>query len=366
MTPDRSSFMSGMHITAEQLDRLRDGTLPPAEVAEVGGHASACEPCGRAVAEARSLQRMTRDLRVQLETVHEPEHLSEEELMARADGTVRDDAHLQECESCRAEVEELVRFRGAMRPPVRRRWVPYAVAAAIAAIAVTIPLLDRSPAPPAAPPRVSTTPVRVLPEPFPVPVARGYGRAEWDAWVSDARERRALPMPAIVTELRAPKTRLRGGAEEDDLRLSPDHAVVADPRPRFHWSARQGASYNVILQDGSEVVESGPLTEPQWNPRQNLKRGREYLWQVETTIDGARSIYPKAPDPPARFRVLGQRALDEIDDVRKRYPDDPLLHAVILARNGLRDETLAALDRLGRSDEVLAADLRESLRRWPA
>ncbi len=101
-------------------------------------------------------------------------------------------------------------------------------------------------------------------------------------------------------------------------------------------------------------------------PRQNLKRGREYLWQVETTIGDARSIYPKAPDPPARFRVLAQRALDEIDDVRKRYPNDPLLHAVILARHGLRDETLEALERLGRSDEALAADLRESVRRWPA
>ncbi len=366
MSPDRSSSISGMHVTAEQLDRLRDGSLPPAEVAEVGGHASACEACGRAVGEARSLHRMTRDLRVQLQAVQEPEHLSEEELMACADGTARDDAHLQECETCRAEVEELVRFRTSMRPRVRRKWVPYAIAATIAAIAVTIPLLDRSPAPSAAPPRAATSPGPVLPEPVPIPVARGYGRAQWDAWVSDAREHRALPMPAIVAELRAPKTRLRGGAEEDDLRLSPDHAVVADPRPRFHWSARQGASYNVILQDGSEVVESGPLSEPQWKPRQNLKRGREYLWQVETTIAGARTIYPKAPDPPARFRVLAQRALDEIDDVRKQYPDDPLLHAVIFARHGLRDETLAALERLGRSDEALAADLRESLRRWPA
>jgi hypothetical protein len=367
MTPDRSSSMSGMHITPEQLDRLRDGTLPPAEVAEAGGHAATCEACGRAVAAARSLRRMTRDLRVQLEAGHETEHLSEEELMACADGTVRDDVHLQECERCRVEVEELVRFRSSMRPPVRRRWMPYAVAATIAAVAVTIPLLDRAPDAPATPPRIATSPVpESRPAPSPVPVATGYGRPEWDEWVADVKERRALPVPAIIAELRASKTRLRGGAEADDLRLSPDHAVVADPRPRFQWSGRQGASYNVILRDGDAIVESGALTEPQWKPRQNLKRGREYLWQVETTSGSTRAIYPKAPDPPARFRVLAQHALDEIDEVRKQYPDNPLLHAVILARHGLRAETLAALDRLRRTDEALAADLRESLRRWPA
>jgi hypothetical protein len=130
-------------------------------------------------------------------------------------------------------------------------------------------------------------------------------------------------------------------------------------------SGRQGASYDVILRNGDELVESGALTDPRWKPRHELKRGCEYLWQVELTIDGVRALYPKAPDPPARFRVLEQSALDEIDDVRKRYPDDALLHAVILARHGLRTETLAALDRLGRSDAPLAADLRESLRHWP-
>jgi hypothetical protein len=332
----------------------------------MGGHAATCEACGKAVREALSLGRMTGDLRIQLEAGHEPEHLSGDELMACADGTLRNDAHLQECEICRAEVEEIIRFKSAILPRVRRRWVPYAVAASIAAIALTIPMLDRAPRTPPATPPASTSSSPALPEPVPVPVARGYGRPEWDAWVADVKVRRALPLPAIIAELRPQKTRLRGAAEEDDLRLSPDHAVVASTRPQFQWTKRQGASYSVILRNGDEIVESGTLTDPRWKPRHDLKRGREYLWQVELTIDTVRSIYPRAPDPPARFRVLAQSALDEIDDVRKRYPEDALLHAVILARHGLRTEALAALDRLGRSDAALAADLRESLRRWSA
>lgn len=336
-------------------------------MAAVGDHAATCEACGKAVATALPVDRMTRDLRMQLDAGHEPEHLSDDELMAVADGTLREDAHLQECEVCRAEVEELRQFKGAIRP--RRRWVPYAVAASIAAIALTVSFVDRTPdrAPvtPATLPRAATNPSVVVPPPAPVAVATGYGLPEWDAWVADVKARRALPMPAIIAELRPRESQLRGGAEEDDLRLSPDHAVVAGTRPQFQWTKRQGASYNVILRDGDEIVESGPLTDPRWKPRHELKRGREYQWQVETTIDSVRSLYPTTPAPPARFRVLEQSAHNEIAKARKQYPEDALLHAVILARHGLRDEALTALDRLKQSDAPLAASLRDSLRNWP-
>lgn len=376
MSSDRPSFLSGTHVTGEQLDRLRDGSLPPAEVAEVGRHAAACESCGKAIAGALPAGRMTRDLRVQIEAGPEPEHLSGDELMACADGTLRDHPHLQECESCRAELDELLRFKSTMRPRTRRGWRPYAVAAAlaaaIAAIALTIPLanwtVDRAPRTPAPPPsvspHVSTGAAPVPPEPVPVPVATGYGRPEWDGWVAGIKTRRALSMPAVIASLRPQKTHLRGAAEEDDLRLSPDQTVVADPRPRFQWSKQQGASYNVILRNGAGIVESGALTDPHWTPPRELKHGREYQWQVEVTVDGVRSIYPKAPDPPARFRLLDESALAEIEEARKQHPEDALLHTVILARHGLRAETLAALDRLEQSDPSLAADLRASLRSW--
>jgi hypothetical protein len=61
------------HVTRERLARLRDGSLPPADIAEVGGHASTCGPCGKAVGEALSLDRTIRDLRMQIEAGHEPD-----------------------------------------------------------------------------------------------------------------------------------------------------------------------------------------------------------------------------------------------------------------------------------------------------
>ena len=361
MGPNRASSMSGTHVTGEELSRLRDGRLLPAELAAVGSHAATCESCRGAIREVLPLDRMSRDLRNQLEAGHETEHLSDDQLMAHADGTLRDDTHLHECEICRAELDALIQFKSRMRP---RRWVPFAIAASLAAIALTISLRDRAPDPPAAPRGTTSSNVTVS-RPPPVPAATGYGRPDWDTWVADVKARRELAMPAILTELQSRESHLRGAGDGDDLRLWPDRVVVSDPQPQFRWAKRQGASYNVILRSGDELVESGVLSSPQWKPRNELKRGREYLWQVEVTVDGVRSLYPKTPAPPARFRVLDQGALAEIEDARKRFPEDALLHAVILARYGLRDEALSAVERLERSDPALAAALREALRRWP-
>lgn len=355
------------HVTREQLDRLRDGTLPPAEVAEAGRHAAACEMCGKAIGETLPVDRMMRDLRVQIEAEQDVEHLATDALMALADGKLPGDervaalAHVEECEICRSELDELGQLNQVIRP--RRRWAIYAIAASLAAIALMLPSLDRRSDAPIPTPRRTTVKPVVTQRPTATPTT-GYSRKDWDRWVSEAKKGREFPIPAIVAALRTPKSQLRGSTDEDDLRLKPDKVVVASSRPQLQWKKRGGASYNVILQIGDEIVESGALTVPVWIPSTDLRRGREYAWQVEMTIDGVRAIYPKAPDPPARFRVLEQKALDEIADARKRYPNDALLHAVLLARYGLQEEALQAVDRLGRSDAALAAALRESIRKW--
>lgn len=345
------------HVTPDQLDRLRAGALPPEEVTAVGRHASACESCGRAVAEAFAPASRTRDLRIRIEAGDDVEHLSEDVLMTCADG--RDHEHLRECESCRAEVEELRRLRRDMRP--RRVWPLYAVAASVAAVAITVILreprtVEPVPAPPTARPAVTRTPPAV---------EKGYDRAEWNRWVAEAKQARAFAVPAVVEEMRPRPTSFRGPADRDDLRLRPNGIVVAGTRPRLRWSKRGQATYNVILQAGDTIVESGPLTEPLWTPEDALQRGHEYAWQVETTIGGTTSMYPQTPAPPARFRVADQSAIDEIEDARKRHPDDALLHATLLARLGLRDDALDALERLERTDAALAGELRTSIDRWP-
>lgn len=338
------------HVTREQLDRLRQGTLSPAQAAEVGRHAAACRTCGPVVAAAVSLDRGVRELRVDLDG----EHLSPDTLMAIADGTGDSAEHLQQCESCRAEVEELREL--APRPRLLRHWPVYAAAAAIAAMVMIVPLLDRRPVSPEPPPRVATAV-----EPPAVPQTAGYSRPEWEEEVAAVRARRSLAVPAVIEELRPRTSSLRGGAEDEDLQLRPNGYVVAGTRPRFEWMGSRNARYRVILQRGDRIVESETLTAPAWTPPFELQRGAEYAWQVEVTIGGTRSVHPRQPDPPARFRVVAQKVLDEIDDARRRHPDDPLLLVVILARHGLRDETLQEIARLEQRDAALAAALRHSV-----
>lgn len=346
------------HVTRQQEDRLRHGKLPLAELTEVAHHATICGECRQSLQGLLPVDRVVRDLRLQIEAEN-AEHLSSESLMAFADetllGTELEAAglHLQECEICAGEVDEIRRLRILL--PRRRSWIPYAVAASVAVIAAAgLLVMQRHTAPPPAP-----APVRPA-----VPVQQSYEHSTWSEWVAEARNRQELPVPSILAELRGSKTQLRGSAE-GDAGLEPDKIVVASARPQFRWSAPgRGATYKVILKSGRTVVESEALTEPRWTPSTDLKRGGEYEWQVEVTHGSDRRVFPRPPDPPARFRVLGQSDADEIKTAQERHPDDALLHVVIMARYGLRDEALAALDRLERQDARLAAALRDSLRKW--
>jgi len=88
---------------------------------------------------------------------------------------------------------------------------------------------------------------------------------------------------------------------------------------------------------------------PQLSPPlpQPLPRDRTYQWQVETALGAKRSIAP-APEP-ARFRIIGDGELAELD--RARAAGDPLVLAALYARAGLMDPAVAELRKLaGASD----------------
>lgn len=343
------------HVTSGEIERLRGGRLAPSEVARIGRHAAACEQCGPAVRQAVPVERLLNELRVDLDEV---QHLSEDELMTAADGALPRNEHLDVCAACREDVQELLELRKTMHR--RRRW-PY-VAALAAAAAVVFVLLapvrtPRPEPPPVATPRASTPAVSSAPPPV-----SGYGREDWDRWVSEAKTSRTLSLPPVLRDLQARRSTTRGASDEDDRQLKPDGTVVLSTRPQFHWSPRKSATYRVILQvAGGDVFESEPLQQPQWTPPRRLQRGREYAWQIEVDDGASRTIHPQAPDPPARFRILDEAAVREVNAARAQHPDDALLHAVILSRLGLRDEALEALRELQKSDPALAQALRKSL-----
>jgi hypothetical protein len=249
------------------------------------------------------------------------------------------ESHLDDCATCRAEVNDL---RGAVLTRAPRRWVPLAIAASLAIVA-TIVLLSRDRGPVAQP--VTTT----------AAVATQTAAIETqspprDPLVEKALETGELPFPAWMDDLRRTPGALRGAALSAPAAFSPEGIVVTSTRPLFRWPASRDATYTVFVFEGErEVASSGPLTRAEWTPPRSLERGRTYAWQVETKRGEETDVAPK--QTPAKFRVADARAIEAFDEARAAAPADALLLAVLAARAGLADEAARQLARADASKD---------------
>jgi hypothetical protein len=323
------------HLTPDEIERLAAGRAPFAELAETAAHVRDCARCAALVAGSQAVRQMAGDVRTQIDA---------------------------------GEPAIVYRPRA---PRVSLRWI-LPIAATLAALAVAAWLLAGRRAP--LPPQTTTAQARrPLPPPTPTPtpgprkeLATTYGHAKWDALVRDALSTRTLAMPAVVQALRASEASFRGEGELDERSLVPDGTVVRETRPSFAWHGAKDARYTVILGlPGDQVIASDPVTETRWRPPFDLQRGREYAWQLEVASGESRITYPRAPRAPARFRVLGAAENAEIEEAARRFPDDHLLQAVLLAAYGVREEAERKLARYReRGDPAVADALLRSLGAW--
>jgi hypothetical protein len=342
----------GSHLSLEVLRRLARRELSPRQIAEVFSHLGECADCAMLSAD---------ELETELEALHAPIddegpwHPDASDITAFADGTAGEaereivSSHLEDCALCRQDVADLTSLR-ASRPRRRSWYVPAAVAASLAAVVFLAvqrsetprEVVRHSPAPVAThrPSPVPATTSTSAPAPPPSP---RYANAEWDRLVRVAIESGRLP---IARGLDVSPDTLRGSAGDASPKIAPANVVLDETRPRFSWPARADATYVVSIFEGDRRVrQSEPLTRTHWTPPQPLVRGRTYLWQVQVTRDRETEIIPAPPTPPATFHIVSRRDHEELTEARRLYPDDPMLHAVLAARAGLRDEALAALAR---------------------
>jgi hypothetical protein len=193
----------------------------------------------------------------------------------------------------------------------------------------------------------------------------------------EARLRRALwsgrvRIPLAVVALAGGRGRLRGpGAPSAFAVLSPVGTVVESDRPTFHWSALDGAtSYVVRVSDAHlrEVAASPslPATTTEWQPEQPLLRGAGYVWQVTAVRREQEIVAPRAPEPEARFVVLGEEPAGELARDRQSH-ESHLVRGVLYAEAGLLDEAQRELQALRdlNPGSVVARSLAESLRGAP-
>ncbi len=327
------------HVTSQVLSRFGGGELPPEETLSVVRHLEDCAAC-------RSLAEGTLDWQAAAETwcgtLHTAldDHLREDTLLDYADGTLDSglvaeaDAHLDHCSSCRDDVADLRRLRGK-----RSRWpgIALRIAAALILAAGLGALVWRMP--PGARPEVIARRSSV---------AAGTETklpAAWSALVDAAVAARHIDPPPILATLRMPgDNTLRGEDGETFTDVTPDGAVIEDPRPTFRWSDSPGAVYSVSLFTGDrEVTRSAPLHRNVWTPDRDLERGLTYRWQVEAHRGNKMWILPRTPQPAPTFRLLDEAAQRDLDAARHRDPSDHLLLGALAAHYGLRDEAIAQL-----------------------
>jgi hypothetical protein len=351
------------HLTEEQFAQYRERRLRPDELLALEAHLAECTECREQTYRIQGATVQLRSLRAGL-----AEHLNYDGIVACAEGQApaEFEQHLAECESCRAEVDDLRQFRSELAQTPRqmttpasdraRSWrVSLAAAAGIVLIAGFTVWLFRH----AQPVPITSLPRGPAPAGAPLPPDQ---RAALDLATSSRQLQRA----PILDRLIAKRGVLLGGPSESptfDI-IGPVGTTVVSDRPVFYWKPLPGAnSYVVSVFDENfeKVAVSPTLEKSEWQPEKPLPRGRILNWQVSAHAGGRTVRAPEPPAAEARFQVLPSETVDEIESAGLKHPGNHLLLAVLYAGAGALDEAAGELDQLAATDPAMAASLRASL-----
>ena len=293
----------------------------------------------------------------ELHALDESDHLRGDELVEYVDCSMAASrrpaaqAHLAECDICASDVADLqeLRFTLKRRPT---RWLPYAIAAAVAAIAFSVFFFTRSQPAPAVVHHHVPAPVHAADDPV---------AAKWRAVADAAVQQGSIEKPAIIASLNPAREVLRGAESKEQANvIAPVGVVVDETRPEFRWNARDDAMAIVsVFVNADLVARSGQIRARMWRPPDDLARGATYTWQVALT-DGKRTIVPAPADPPARFAIMSEADHTELQDTLQ-HVHDPLVRGVVCAHFGLQQCAVEELEKSGKANA-----LADSVRSWNA
>jgi hypothetical protein len=144
--------------------------------------------------------------------------------------------------------------------------------------------------------------------------------------------------------------------------LSPVGVVELSDHPQFQWSSCPGASqYQLKVYDNKfRVVAFSPkLDSLSWSPSAPLNRGEIYSWQVVAFTSERTITVPLAPAPEAKFKVLEEQKMRELEQIKTQNPNAHLLMATFYAENGMVVEARKELEELKKTnpDSVFAQKL---------
>ena len=340
---------------------------------------------------------------LQTETDLETAHLLYQEMADYVDNRSSEidreliDSHLEVCRNCRVEMQDLAilktrvdrlpraQYSPLEAPAVRRRWAAWwqlpAIRIPVLAAAVLLlvllawilfvrprpqPEVARSqPGPRETPNVIPTTPPPSVPSPAVEQSARvvadliddghhvtldsddklaGFESAslQHQSEITSVLKNGRVRTPSFLVDLKGQSGALMGAGSAPYGLLNPLATAVEMRTPAFHWRATEGAqSYELTIydSDSKKVVASGQLTETSWTASRPLERGRTYTWQVRANKNGAEVLMPPPAAAEAKFRIIDQSSLQEIQLVRKRQPGSHLMLGIVYAKAGLLDES---------------------------
>ena len=167
--------------------------------------------------------------------------------------------------------------------------------------------------------------------------------------VSDALRTGRVRTPTELSALVGERKQIMGPIDQESfVPLSPVGIVVTATQPTFRWRPLSGASaYTVLIYHDnlSKVASSPSLTGTEWTPPP-LGRGQTYSWQIRAIKDGREIISPPPSAAEARFRVLGQSRVNELERAKQLYSKSHLTLGVVYAQMGLLEEAAAEFQAL--------------------
>ncbi len=162
---------------------------------------------------------------------------------------------------------------------------------------------------------------------------------------------------------------LRGDVERQNTfaPLEPLDVVIETDRPKFRWQALEAAGqYVVTIYDANfrEVAGSGPIVAREWTTPNPLPRGVTYSWQISALKDGKTIVSPKPPLREARFRILGQREVAALANLKQSAGSSHLAMGVFYWKHGLIEQSEREFQALAQANpsSPVAAELLASIR----
>lgn len=388
------------HLTKKQFAAFQQQALSAAELLALDEHLASCEACRQHLNAAVGGDASFAMLQAESLQDNPPAHLAFEQMAGFVEGRLDQEAlqiaqdHLAVCPVCRAATEDLRSFSQIVAPDLQREvrpaetpiattsfWqrinaffsVRFAASAFVGALCLLIgawfvwqfmnarepaPIAVTNPSPsPSVPPSVTPTPEAAptkllaqlndggrqfaLNEQGMLQGAEGLPES-YQQLIKQALAQSRLARPTTMNDLGSRSGAMMGSNDaQNNFRLTdPIGKVILSATPTLRWQALQGATqYEVEIfdQEFNSVLKSEALSNPSWSLSKPLARGRVYSWQVKAIKDGQEF---KAPQPPAlaRFRVVGKKEADALQDARRRYPTSHLLLGQLYAQAGLLTE----------------------------